>query len=330
MWTENKVIEEISCVFSPRPDIAPLGIGDDCAVFRDGLNLITTDASTEGVHFDLSWMSLADAAYRCLTANLSDVASMGAVPSGFTLALCLRPDLAFEAIRGAIDALKQCIEDHGLKDCWLIGGDVVRSCIVSFSITMLGQKPNYPVVRRDGARDGDLIAVIGHLGHSAAGLEICRRNLMFDGMNEKYAPFLSAFKRPKALCRIGCALAEKRLLHAMMDLSDGVMTDLERMLASSRCGCVAEIGAFKPDAAMEALAEEFCVQPRSWMVCGGEDYSLLTAFPKENLEAVREICLNNSSSLTVLGHCDKRIRGIRWMDGANEVRLKNVSFVHFS
>ena len=76
MWTENQVIEEISRIFTPRPDIAPLGIGDDCAVFRDGLNLITTDAAVEGVHFDLSWMSLADAAYRCTTANLSDVASM--------------------------------------------------------------------------------------------------------------------------------------------------------------------------------------------------------------------------------------------------------------
>lgn len=330
MWTENQVIEEITHVFTPRPDIAPLGIGDDCAVFRDGLNLITTDAAVEGVHFDLSWMSLADAAYRCVTANLSDVASMGAEPSGFTLALCLRPDLVFESIREAIYAIKQCVDDHNLGDCWLIGGDVVRSGVVSLSITMLGKKPSYPVVRRSGAREGDVIAVLGHIGHSAAGLELCRRNLMMADSTSKYGEFLEAFKRPKALCHVGMDIARERLAHAMMDVSDGIMTDLGRMLESSRCGGVVDVGAFKPTASMARLAQELLVQPRAWMMCGGEDFSLLVAIPKSNVDAVKAICERHRVDYTPLGYCDGKVNGIRWMDGPEEVHLKNTSFVHFA
>ena len=330
MWTENQVIEEISRIFTPRPDIAPLGIGDDCAVFRDGLNLITTDAAVEGVHFDLSWMSLADAAYRCTTANLSDVASMGAEPSGFTLALCLRPDLGFESIRDAILAIKQCIADHNLDDCWLIGGDVVRSSVVSFSITMLGKKPNYPVLRRCGASDGDVIAVLGNIGHSAAGLELCRRNLMFADAISTYKPYLDAFKRPKALCHVGIAIAKERLAHAMMDVSDGIMTDLGRMLESSHCGGIVDVGVLKPTESMSALARELLVQPRGWMLCGGEDFSLLVAIPKSNVDAVKSICQQHKVDYTQLGHCHKNINGIRWMDGRDEVHLKNTSFVHFA
>ena len=126
-WTESDVIEAIMEVFPSRRDLVTLGIGDDCAVLARGERLVTTDASVEGVHFDVAWMTLADAAYRCLTSNLSDVAAMGGEPGCFTLALGLRPDLGFDEIRGAIGAMRQCVEEHGLSRCALVGGDVVRS-----------------------------------------------------------------------------------------------------------------------------------------------------------------------------------------------------------
>lgn len=330
MWTEAQVIEEIARQFPPRPDIAPLGIGDDCAVVSDGQNLITTDASVESVHFDLSWMSLADAAYRCLAANLSDVASMGAEPGCFTLALCLRPDLSFESIREAIGALRQCISDHGLKDCWLIGGDVVRSGVVSFSITMLGKKPDYPLATRGGACHDDVLAVLGNMGYSAAGLEICRRNLMYADEMSEYRPFLEAFKRPRAHCALGISLVSQGLIHGMMDTSDGIMLDLPRMLSRSGCGAIVDVNAFRADLTMENLARELHVQSRAWMVCGGEDFGLLVAISRDKMERVKSVAASFGVSFTELGRFSKSIRGIRWMDGAKEVQVKNVSFVHFA
>ena len=150
-WRESDVIALITELFPGRSDILARGIGDDCAVFCRGQRLISTDASIEGVHFNLDWMTPGDAAYRCLSSNISDIAAMGAEPGVFTMALGLPGEMAFDDIRGIFLNLKQCIADHGLDGCWLVGGDVVRSPVLMFSITILGELPPWPIVCRNGA-----------------------------------------------------------------------------------------------------------------------------------------------------------------------------------
>ena len=324
-WTESDVIEAIMEVFPSRRDLVTLGIGDDCAVLARGERLVTTDASVEGVHFDVAWMTLADAAYRCLTSNLSDVAAMGGEPGCFTLALGLRPDLGFDEIRGAIGAMRQCVEEHGLSRCALVGGDVVRSAVAMFSVTMLGEVPEWPVVTRAGARAGDVIAVLGDPGYAAAGLELCRRGRAGES---SWSRFVEAFRRPRAQVVLGPLLARVRLVTAMMDTSDGIMTDLPRMLKSSGCGAELDVGAFVPDAAMAALGCELGMDPLGWMASGGEDFGLLVTADPCHVCALERAALEYGVRCRVIGRCTAE-RRLCWLKGGREVAMEDASFSHF-
>ncbi len=324
-WTEAQIIQMIAHHFGPRPDLAPHGIGDDCACICANQRLISTDASIEGVHFDLNWMSLADAAYRCLASNISDVAAMGAYAGPFTLALGLPPDLAFDQIEQAIAALKKCIEDHGLDKCWLIGGDVVRSPFAFFSITILGDLPKWPFVTRNGAHPGDLIYVAGNIGYAAAGLEICRRKLSFA---PEFEPFLNAFKRPMALTDFGPQIAQNHLASAMMDLSDGIFCDLPRLTSQSHIGAIIQTADLRPSAELESLAQNLGVPPIDWMICGGEDFGLLITIPPQNQQTFESLASACRIPHQKIGICTSQ-PDIQWMNGNRPIQICDRSFSHF-
>ena len=324
-WTEAQIIQMIAHHFGPRPDLAPHGIGDDCACICDNQRLISTDASIENVHFDLNWMTLADAAYRCLTSNISDVAAMGAYAGPFTLALGLPPTLAFDQIHDAIAALRQCIDDHCLPNCWLVGGDVVRSPFAFFSITILGNLPEWPFVTRNGAQPGDLIYVAGNPGYAAAGLEICRQTRPYQ---PEFKPFLNAFKRPLALTSFGPIIAQNRLATAMMDLSDGIFCDLPRLAAQSHIGAIIQTQNLVPSLELESLAKTLGIPPLDWMICGGEDFGLLvTVAPnhQHDFEILADSCHIPHQKI---GICTSQ-PDIQWMNGNDPIQICDHSFSHF-
>lgn len=324
---EHEIIAAIREVFPQRPELSPCGIGDDCAVLCDGLVLLTTDASVEGVHFDLSWMTAADAAYRCMTSNVSDVAAMGAYAGPFSLALGLPPTMSEADILSVIEALKTCISDHGLEDCWLIGGDVVRSPSLMFSVTVLGKRPSWPLVYRSGARPGHHILLVGNPGMSAAGLEVCRRGL-HTGDCAGYRPFLEAFRRPKALTELGPLLAREGWVSAMMDTSDGVKTDLPRLLTQSGCGADLEVERFEPSQAMMRLGQELGVDARDWMMCGGEDFGLLMTTEPKYVKMIKCVAHEHGVSCYDIGICTS-FSGLRWFEGETLSRRADLSFLHF-
>lgn len=329
MWCEEDVIAAIRESFSNDSGKTRLGIGDDCAQLIDNLTLITTDASVEGVHFDLDWMTPGDAAYRCLTSNLSDVAAMGARAAAFTLALGLRPDLPFDAVRDIIDGLKQCLHDHDMSHCALVGGDVVRSPVVMFSITMLGETPPWPIVTRHGAAPGDIIGVLGHIGHAALGLELCRHGSPADD-HPSSKIFLNAFKRPLCLAHLGPKLAQAHCLSAMMDTSDGIMTDLPRLLRASGCGATAELDRFCPNQEMIRSAEYCHVDARNLMLCGGEDFGLLFTCRENKLKTIRHAAACSNTPLILFGHCTQTAPGlILWTEHGKRTNPVNRSFSHF-
>ena len=328
-WTEEQVIQAIQEIFPSRKDLAPCGIGDDCAVLMPGLELITTDASVEGVHFDLSWMSLADAAYRCMTSNVSDAAAMGAYAGPFTLALGLREDIEFNEILSAIQAIKDCIQEHGLSDCWLIGGDVVRSSQVFFSITVLSQKPAWPVVLRSGAKPGDVILALGRLGMSAVGLELYRRS--FDkkcSRQSAYAPYLKAFCRPHALTSLGPDIAQQQLVHAMMDISDGIRTDLPRLMKQSHCGARVDLGVVIPDGDLIQICKEINIDPIDQMICGGEDFGLLVTTPPQNVAKIKKYACTHQVPCYEIGVCTDS-KNVEWFERGKSSHRIDTSFSHF-
>lgn len=327
-WTESQIIDLISREFPSRDDITIRGIGDDCAILRDRFELITTDASIEGVHFNLEWMTLADAAYRSMTSNISDIAAMGAYAGPFTLALGLSPALPLHEIQAAVQAIKSCIQDHGLDKCWLIGGDVVRSRQTLFSITLLGQNPPWPAVLRTGARPGNAILVLGNPGFSAAGLEICRRGLHLTPEFQKFATFIQDFRRPKALTALGPAIARRQLATAMMDLSDGIRTDLPRLMMQSHCAAKIQIENLTPPPQLCEIAEKFDLDPIDWMLCGGEDFGLLMTCEPNHAMTIINLARENGISCFRIGSCMQGT-GVQWLENGLPSLRSDESFSHF-
>ncbi|HEX3463888.1 MAG TPA: thiamine-phosphate kinase [Candidatus Elarobacter sp.] len=258
-----------------------VGIGDDAAAWqpsRNNRSVITTDALVEGVHFTRETMTAEDAGWRALAANLSDIAAMGARPVLATIALGFPRETQpewIEAFYGGIAALAKPAR------CAIAGGDLTRAPAIVVSITVVGEVRATNLKTRDGARPGDIVAVTGPLGASAAGLCIARD--YGGGRDDRTSEplveaTLSAFRRPEPRLREGRWLGASRHVRAMMDLSDGLSTDLARLCAASGAGATIEQVPVHEEA--RRVAELTGDDPREWALGGGEDFELLAAVDK--------------------------------------------------
>lgn len=253
-----------------------VGIGDDAAVWkpsRAAESVITTDALVENVHFLREGMSAADIGWRALASNLSDLAAMGARPVLATIALGLPRGLGDEWVLDCYRGMAELAIRSGIA---IAGGDTVRAQSILLSITAIGEIRPSQRKTRTGARAGDVFAVTGPLGASRAGIEILldRPDLVRDA---RFKAALDACRRPHARIREGMRFAASRNVHAMMDVSDGLSTDLRRMCAASSVG--AEIDAKKIPVAEAArtLASALGAEPLAYALGGGEDFELLVA-----------------------------------------------------
>lgn len=258
-----------------------VGIGDDAAVWqpsRGNRSVITTDALVEGVHFRRDLMSARDAGRRALASNLSDIAAMGARPVLATIALSFPPhtDPAWllEAYDGIADLAKQA-------RCAIAGGDITRAPAIAFAITVVGEVRASNLKRRDGARPGDVVAATGPLGASRAGLRIAADFPQFADDADLSAA-LAAFRTPVPRLREGRWLGASRHVHAMMDLSDGLSTDLARVCAASGAGAVVEHVPVHDVA--RRVAAHTGDDPAAWAAGGGEDFELLACVGKRAFE----------------------------------------------
>jgi thiamine-monophosphate kinase len=256
------------------PEKLVLGIGDDAAVWRpsrSNLSVITTDALIEDVHFTLSGMSPQDVGHRALAANLSDIAAMGARPVLATIALGVneRSDEAW--IRACYAGMIALAKRSG---CAIAGGDITRSPVISLAITVVGEVRPSNCKRRDGARAGDVLALTGPLGASRAGLGIVR-----DYTNRAdeavFAEAVAAFRRPEPRLAEGRWFGASQNVHALMDSSDGLSTDLTRMCTASGLG--ATIESVPVHAVARAVASLAGDDADSYALDGGEDFELVAA-----------------------------------------------------
>jgi thiamine-monophosphate kinase len=235
MLSEDDLVAAIAAVAGGEGAGVTVGIGDDAAVLAGGI-VASTDILVDGVHFDAGRLSVRDIGHRAAAASLSDMAAMGAEP------LCLLAAFGLpEGFRDVRD-LAAGMAEHGVR---LAGGDLSRSDRLLVSVTAIGRAER-PVLR-SGGRPGDLLVVTGRLGGQAAG-----------GYAARVIPRLSE----------GRALAA--VATAMLDLSDGIATDVARMAAASGTGAVVELERLPraPGATVEQAA------------AGGEDYELLAAVPE--------------------------------------------------
>jgi thiamine-monophosphate kinase len=300
-----------------------VGIGDDTAVLAmapGAALLATTDLVVEDVHFRRAWATPEDIGWKAMAVNLSDIAAMGGTPRWALVALAVPADTDLAEIEACYRGMRAAAAPHGVS---IVGGDTSQSPRGWFvDVTLLGEHPGAPR-RRSGARAGDAIAVTGTLGRAAAGLAVlengadeARRRGLSDAVIEEVT---RAHLRPRARVAEGRWLGEAPEVHAMMDCSDGLATDLGHVCRESRVAARVTIDRLPvaPDA--EAAARALGRDARAWATGGGEDYELLlTCDPADVERLARELRRSTGTPLTVIGEVEAGPPDIRWLgpDGA--------------
>ncbi|RJX34645.1 MAG: thiamine-phosphate kinase [Desulfurivibrio sp.] len=275
------------------------GIGDDCAVVRRAGGLVdlwTTDALVEGVHFDLAWHPPELLGRKAASVNLSDIGAMGGRPRFALLALGLSAACGREFADRLAAGFLQVLAEH---DMVLVGGDTVYAGErLMLSITVCGEMAEEQVCYRSAARPGDLVWVSNCLGNAACGLELCRRGLQG---RQEYAPLCRAHLDPQPQVRLGQMLAQSGLVHAMMDISDGLATDLAHICQESGAGAEIEAGAVPLAAELEKAAALLKLSPLQLALQGGEDYQLVFTAPAQNSEPLRRLSRQAGTAITCVG-----------------------------
>ena len=267
------------------------GIGDDCAQLRLGADedlLTSTDMLLEGVHFRWDWTTAADLGWKAVAVNVSDVAAMGGRPRALYLALAVPETAAVAQIEALMDGFLAAAQAYGAV---LVGGDTCRSPGPwVLSVTVEGLVPRGEAVGRDGARPGDHILVSGTLGESALALALLQQG-------RTPAPALAQrHHRPQARAGLGRALAAARLPTAMIDLSDGLSSDLWHLLRASGCGGRLRLADLPVSAACRQAGGDAALALR-----GGEDYELLLTLPPARVEAAQQLAADQGLPLTDIG-----------------------------
>jgi thiamine-monophosphate kinase len=260
------------------------GIGDDAAVLRPSPRsdwIISCDSSLEGVHFQPDYP--ADSiGYKSLARAASDLAALGARPRHFLLALALPAEKTGKWLTHFASGMSRAAHEF---HSFLIGGDTSRFPSVSICITVLGESPIGLAIPRSGARPGDLICVTGKLGAAQLGLEIVLRGESRQPTLKKY---LQPHFYPQIPVALGQALARQRIPSAMMDVSDGLSTDLSRLCAASGVGAQIRADALPAVQVPPALLARG-IDPLALALHGGEDYGLLFTAPPKSAPPLRRL-----------------------------------------
>jgi thiamine-monophosphate kinase len=259
-----------------------LGVGDDAALFKGSagsVQILTCDWFLEGTHF-LRDRHPADAVgWKCLARAVSDIAAMGGVPRCFLLSLALPATHAASWLDQFLRGLRRAAKRFG---CTLAGGDTTRRQDVLINVTVVGEVRRGRAVLRSGARPGDVVFVSGRLGEAELGLKVLRKS---KGLANSRDPVLRKHLYPEPRLALGRWLAEKRLASAMMDLSDGLSSDLPRLCAASRVGARVEVAKI-PEARVPEGRQTRGDDPQNLALHGGDDYELLFTVPRRKLKHI--------------------------------------------
>ncbi len=272
-----------------------LGIGDDAAIWNPAPGrsiVITTDALVEHVHFRLDWTDWLSLGHKMLAVNISDIAAMGARPRIATVVLGLTGDEPVSEVESLYAGMGVLAAMHGVA---IAGGDVIRvPSDVTLSVTMLGDVRPGEALTRSGAGPGDLIVVSGTLGASAAGMALLQRGL---DPGTTGPVLIAAHLRPNPRVALGLILNAHGVT-AAMDLSDGLMGDLPKVLVSSGVSAEIDIDRLPVLPAVRAL---FPTEFEQLALRGGEDYELLFTIPPDRLDGLRRRATDIGATLTAVG-----------------------------
>lgn len=314
------------------------GVGDDCAVLKYGEDkdvLVTTDLLMEGVHFDLTYLPMKHLGYKAAMVNLSDIYAMGGMPKQITVSLALSKRFSIEDMDDFYDGLKLACEAHGVD---IVGGDTTSSRTgLAISITAIGEVEHGKAIYRNGAKETDLICVSGDLGAAYMGFQLLEREKEVyykqietaktdaermaisqpDFSGREY--LLERQMKPEARRDIILQLREAGIQPtAMMDISDGLSSELMHICTQSHCGCRVYEERIPIDYQTAVMAEELNMNLTTAALNGGEDYELLFTVPIADNEKIEQM-----EGVKLIGHITKESLGCALItrDGA-EFELK--------
>lgn len=302
------------------------GIGDDAAVldYQDKLTLVTTDLLLEGVHFDLTYVPLKHLGYKSAVVNFSDIYAMNGYPRQITVSIGLSKRFSVEDMEELYSGIRLACDVYGVD---LVGGDTSASLTgLSISITCIGEGEKGKVVYRNGAHETDLICVSGDLGAAYMGLQLLEREKRVFQGEKDFTPDFSGKEyllerqlKPEARKDIIEKLRKANVLPtAMMDISDGLSSELLHISKESHVGCRVYEDRIPIDYQTAVMAEQFNMNLVTAALNGGEDYELLFTVPLTDHEKVSEM-----EGIKIIGHITKAELGnfLVGRDGG-EVELK--------
>lgn len=288
------------------------GIGDDAAVldFSGMQTVVTSDILMEGIHFDLMYTPLKHLGYKAVIANVSDVVAMNAIPKQIIVSIAMSGKFSVEAIDELYSGIFKACEMYNVD---LVGGDTSSSITgLTISVTAIGAAQKSEIVYRSGAKENDIICTTGDLGAAYMGLQLLEREKEVFKANPHAQPelsgndyVLSRILKPEARLDV---IQKLRELHirptAMMDISDGLSSELIHICKQSQCGC--KIYQEKLPISQQAadLAAEMNIEPLIAALNGGEDYELVFTIDPSDYEKIKDI-----DQIVAVGHITSREKG---------------------
>ena len=324
---EFGLIEKLTASIEIKSKSTIKGIGDDAAVIKPNKNLLTLlskDLLLEGVHFDLMYTPLKHLGYKSAVVNFSDISAMNGRPTQLMVGIGIGAKFSVEAMEEIYDGIKKACEVY---DVDLIGGDTTASASgLTISATVIGEVNTKNIVYRDGAKPNDLICVSGDLGAAYMGLLILEREKKAFEANPNLQPDLSQHDyllqrqlKPEARTSIVEILQKNEILPtSMIDISDGLASDVMHLCKSSNTGCVISEEKIPIDQTAFDMAKEFNIVPTVAALNGGEDYELLFTIDQCNFDKIKEI-----EEISVIGYMTDVNEGERLITSDNtSVELK--------
>lgn len=297
------------------------GVGDDCAVlhYPDSEVLVTTDMLMEGVHFDLTYIDLQHLGYKSAMVNISDIFAMNGTPRQLTVSIALSKRFKVEDMEEFYSGLRMACDKWGVD---IVGGDTTSSYTgLAISITCIGEARKEDIVYRNGAKDTDLICVTGDLGAAYMGLQLLEREKSvyyqqvdearkkndkraleeLKGFQPDFAGKEYLLQRQLQTEARGDIIASFRELNirptAMMDISDGLSSELIHICKQSNCGCRIYEKNIPIDYQTAVMAEELNMNVTTCALNGGEDYELLFTVPIGDHEKIQQM-----DNVKLIGH----------------------------
>ncbi len=310
---EFALIERLSEKFQLNQNNSLMGIGDDAAVIGqsgDKVTLLSSDMLLEGIHFDLSYMPLQHLGFKAVAVNVSDIAAMNGTPKQITVNLGLSNRFSVEAVEAIYEGIEAAAKSYDLD---VVGGDTTASASgLVISIAILGEAPEGEVVYRNSANDKDILCLTGDVGAAYVGLQVLEREKQEFLANPDMQPKLDKYDyvvgrqlRPRARMDVIHELRDLKVKpSAMIDVSDGLVSDLFHICKASGLGVSIYEDKLPIDKQAYETAAEFSLDPNACAMNGGEDYELLFTISQEDFEKIK-----NHEDIHTIGYMHPKEKG---------------------